>query len=368
MRDRKRLESLRGLEITNAPSGVLPPSDAANPRRAVSTQQARMAPGCQLRARIIRPGGATRRVDPILAVQTRATGWTERPVNMARLQAKSLEKPDEVRPFHDGKVEIFDLGDIVVGRMIFQPGWRWAEQVKPIAGTELCEYHHIGVALAGIFHVRMSDGRELDIGPNTAFEIPPGHDAWVVGDEPFVTLDFAGMRTFGVPAEASGERVLATIMFTDVVDSTALAERIGDTAWRKRLADHNDRARFLFAQFRGREIKETGDGFLVLFDGSARAVRCAAAIRDSVSELGLQIRAGIHTGEVELVTNDVRGVAVHTAARILALAAPAEILVSSTTYELLAGSGIPFLDRGSHELKGLTGTRSLFALGDSARL
>jgi class 3 adenylate cyclase len=283
---------------------------------------------------------------------------------MARLQAKSLANPDEVRSFQSGRVDIYDLGDIVVGRMVFGPGWHWAEQVKQIAGTELCEYHHIGVALSGNFHVRMADGTELDVGPQMAFEIPPGHDAWVVGDEPFVTLDFAGMRTFGVPAAATGERVLATILFTDVVDSTPMAERIGDGPWRTLVADHNDRMRFRLAEYRGREIKQTGDGFLVLFDGSARAVRCAAAMRDSVAELGIQIRAGIHTGEVELVPNDVRGVAVHTAARILALAAPGEILVSGTTYELLAGSGIPLLDRGSHELKGLTGVRSLFALGD----
>ena len=284
---------------------------------------------------------------------------------MARLQAKSLATPDEVRSFQNGRVDIFDLGDIVVGRMVFEPGWHWSEQVKAIAGTELCEYHHIGVALSGRFHVVMADGTESDIGPQTAFEIPPGHDAWVIGDEAFVTLDFAGMRTFGMPAEATGERVLATILFTDLVDSTAMAEKIGDNRWRKLISDHNDRARFQFATFRGREIKQTGDGFLVLFDGTARAIRCAAAIRDSVAELGLQVRAGLHTGEVELVPNDIRGVAVHTAARILAMAAPGEILVSGTTYELMSGSGIPFLDRGSHELKGLTGVRSLFAVGDS---
>jgi class 3 adenylate cyclase len=283
---------------------------------------------------------------------------------MARLQAKSLATPDEVRSFEVGRVDIYDLGDIVVGRSVFGPGWHWAEHVKPLAETELCQYHHIGVALTGHFHVRMSDGSELDIGPQMAFEIPPGHDAWVVGDEEFVTLDFAGMRTFGVPAAASGERILATILFTDVVDSTALAQRIGDSAWRKLLADHNDRMRFLLAQHRGREIKETGDGFLALFDGTARAVRCAAAMVASVAELGIQIRAGLHTGEVEVVPNDVRGVAVHTAARILAFAAPGEVLVSGTTYELLSGSGIPFVDRGTHELRGLEGVRSLFALGE----
>jgi class 3 adenylate cyclase len=281
---------------------------------------------------------------------------------VARLQAKSFDTPDELRSIAHGNVKILDLGDIVVGRMVWEPGWRWSEHVKPIAKTELCEYHHIGVTLSGTVHILMRDGSELDILPNTAYEIPPGHDAWVVGDEPYVSLDFAGMRGFAMSPDTPGERVLATILFTDVVDSTATAERLGDTRWRKVLADQADRVRLNLAAFRGREIKDTGDGFLAIFDGTARAVRCAAVIRDSVAELGIQIRAGIHTGEVEIVPNDVRGVAVHTAARILALAGPGEILVSGTTHELVAGSGLSFEDRGSHELKGLSGVRSVYAL------
>jgi class 3 adenylate cyclase len=282
---------------------------------------------------------------------------------VARLQAKSFDTPDELRSIAHGNVKILDLGDIVVGRMVWEPGWRWSEHVKPIAKTELCEYHHIGVTLSGTVHILMRDGSELDILPNTAYEIPPGHDAWVVGDEPYVSLDFAGMRGFAMSPDTPGERVLATILFTDVVDSTATAERLGDARWRKVLADQADRVRLNLAAFRGREIKDTGDGFLAIFDGTARAVRCAAVIRDSVAELGIQIRAGIHTGEVEIVPNDVRGVAVHTAARILALAGPGEILVSGTTHELVAGSGLSFEDRGSHELKGLSGVRSVYALG-----
>jgi class 3 adenylate cyclase len=284
---------------------------------------------------------------------------------MARLQAKSFETPDELRSMAHGNVKIIDLGDMVVGRLVWEPGWRWSEHVKPIAKTDLCEYHHIGVTLSGAMHVVMRDGSELDITPNAAYEIPPGHDAWVIGDEPYVSLDFAGMRGFAVAPDAHGERVLATILFTDVVDSTATAERLGDTRWRKVLADQADRVRYNLATFRGREIKDTGDGFLAIFDGTARAVRCASVIRDSVAELGIQIRAGIHTGEVEIVPNDVRGVAVHTAARIMALARPGEVLVSGTTYELLAGSGLAFEDRGSHELKGLSGVRSVYALGTS---
>jgi class 3 adenylate cyclase len=285
---------------------------------------------------------------------------------MARLQAKPFTTPDEVRSIPHGKIKILDLGDIVVGQQLWEPGWRWSEHVKPIAKTELCEYHHIGVTVSGIVHVVMRDGTELDITPDTAYEIPPGHDAWVVGDEPYVAFDFAGMRGFLVPPETTGERILATILFTDVVDSTAAAERMGDHRWRQVIADHDDRVRYQLASFRGREVKETGDGFLAIFDGTARAVRCAAAIRDSVAELGVQIRAGIHTGEVEILPNDVRGVAVHVASRIMALGGPGEVLVSGTTHELLAGSGIPFEDRGSHELKGLSGARSVYVLGETA--
>lgn len=283
---------------------------------------------------------------------------------MARLQAKSFDRPDELRSMARGNVKILDLGDVVVGQLVWEPGWRWSEHVKPIAKTELCEYHHIGVTLSGTMHVLMRDGSELEITPNTAYEIPPGHDAWVIGDEPYVSLDFAGMRGFAVAPDTPGERVLATILFTDVVDSTATAERLGDTRWRRVLADQADRVRYNLATFRGREIKDTGDGFLAIFDGTARAVRCAAVIRNAVGELGIQIRAAIHTGEIEIVPNDVRGVAVHTAARILSLAGPGEILVSGTTYELLAGSGLTFQDRGSHELKGLTGVRSVYVLED----
>ena len=280
---------------------------------------------------------------------------------MARLQRKDLSKPDEVRSFGLGRVEIFDMDDIVVGRTVFEPGWRWSEQVKQIAGTALCEYHHLGFTVAGRFHVMMKDGTEMEFGPNQAFEIPSGHDAWVVGDEPWVTLDFAGMRSFARAAAGSGERILTTLLMTDIVDSTLTAERIGDASWRELLARHNERVRFELDRFRGREVTTTGDGFLAVFDSAQSAVVCADSICRASSELGLQIRSGIHTGEVEMVPNNVRGLAVHTVARIVALAAPGEVLVSATTRDLLVGAAVTFEDRGSHELKGLSGTRAVYA-------
>jgi class 3 adenylate cyclase len=281
---------------------------------------------------------------------------------MAHLQSKPLSEPDEIRTFPNGTLEIFDLDDVVVGRTIMQPGWRWSKDVKDIAGTQSCQYHHLGIVISGRVRVEMDDGLTLDIGPESAYEIPPGHDAWVLGDEPYVTIDMAGMRSFARPSTGTGERILGSLLFTDVVDSTATLARVGDGAWRDLVRQHNELAQFELARFRGRLVKQTGDGLLALFDGAERAVRAASAIVAGSAAIGLPIRAGIHTGEIERVPGDVRGVAVHMAARVMAIAEPGEVLVSATTRELLAGSALEFDDRGSHELKGLPGARQLFAV------
>ena len=138
----------------------------------------------------------------------------------------------------------------------------------------------------------MDDGTELDIVAGDAYEIPPGHDAWVVGDATFDAVEFASARNFGIAPDEEDERTLATILFTDIVDSTATLARLGDTAWRRVLLDHNDLLRSELDRFRGREIVTTGDGFLALFDSAARAVRCAAAMTGAVRGLGIEIRAG----------------------------------------------------------------------------
>ena len=281
---------------------------------------------------------------------------------MVRLLRKRLDTPDEIRSFPHGRVEIFEIGDNVVGRTVYEPGWRWSVDVKGIAGTDLCMYHHLGYCLLGLLHVVLEDGTSLEIGAEEAFEIPPGHDAWVIGDEPWITVDFAGMRSFARPSVGTGERILSTILFTDIVDSTAMAVRLGDAKWRELLSHHNELGRYELDRFRGREIDTTGDGFLALFDGAERAVRAAAGICRAAGDLGIQIRAGVHTGEVELVPGNVRGVAVHMAARVMALAGPSEVLVSGTTHDLLAGSDLVFEDRGLHELKGITGARQVYAL------
>ena len=281
---------------------------------------------------------------------------------MARMQRKRFSAPSEVRTFPRGKVDVVELDDLVVGRMTYEPGWRWSVDVKPIAGTDSCQFHHLGIVLSGRLRAEMEDGTEIEVGPGDVFEMPPGHDAWVVGDEPWVCVDFAAMRNFGRTAEHRGERILASILFTDIVDSTAMAQRLGDGAWLEKVAAHNERARFVVNQYSGRLVKTTGDGVLALFDGAERAVRAAAALHDAIGPLGIQVRAGVHTGEVELVPGDVRGVAVHAAARVMAIAGPGETLVSGTTRDLLDITDLEFDDRGSHTFKGLPGSRPIFAL------
>ena len=153
--------------------------------------------------------------------------------------------------------------------------------------------------------------------------------------------------------EAEFDRVLATLLFTDIVGSTAKATDMGDRAWHELLERHHAIVRAMLGRYRGREISTAGDGFLATFEGPARAVRCASAITDAVQALGLEIRAGLHTGEIEVVGEDVRGVAVHIGARVAALAGASEVLVSQTVKDLVAGSGLSFEDAGEHELKGV---------------
>jgi class 3 adenylate cyclase len=279
-----------------------------------------------------------------------------------RLQRKSFATPDQVRTFASGRMDVVTLDEIAIGRFVFQPGWRWSKDVAPITGTRSCQHRHVGYTISGSLEVCMNDGTRLVIGPGDAYEIPPGHDAWVAGDEPWDSVEFTSAHAFGLSPEELGDRVLATILFSDIVDSTALLERLGDKAWAKLLHEHNVRIRAAIDRFRGREMGSFGDGFLALFDGAAKAVHAAAAMDPAVADLGLRVRVGIHTGEVEIVGGQARGVAVHAAARVASLAGPGEVLVSGTTRDLLDGSGLSLESRGEHELKGLRGARSIFAL------
>jgi class 3 adenylate cyclase len=164
----------------------------------------------------------------------------------------------------------------------------------------------------------------------------------------------------GQQAEVPDDRVLATVLFTDIVDSTRRAAEMGDRDWRALLDAHDAVVRSQLARFRGREVNTSGDGFLAMFDGPQRAIRCVMAIRDAVQSLGIQVRAGLHTGECELRGDDIGGIAVHIGARVGALAGPNDVLVSSTLRDLVIGSGLKFEDRGAHELKGVPGEWRLF--------
>jgi class 3 adenylate cyclase len=281
---------------------------------------------------------------------------------MPRLQYKSFATPDEVRAFPNGRAEVVRLDESVVGRAVYQPGWRWSTAMPAIAGTARCQLHHLGYAISGTMHVEMDDGEAIDIPPASVYEIPPGHDAWVVGDEPWRTVEWTSARVFGLVPEGAGGGVLVTVLFTDIVDSTATLQMMGDTAWRDLLVIHNTRLRDQLNTFRGREVKTTGDGFLAIFDSPARAVRCGAAMALSARQMDLPIRVGVHTGEVELVGSDARGFAFHAAARVMALGGPDEVLVSSTTFDLLEGSGLTLEEAGTHEMKGLPGARKVFRL------
>jgi class 3 adenylate cyclase len=279
---------------------------------------------------------------------------------MAGIQRKSLRSPDEVITFPLGTTDEVHLGELVVGRSRHEPGWRWSTHVKPIVGTQTCQFHHVGLLESGTLQVRLHDGTEMTLEADDVMDVPPGHDAWVVGDEPVVTLEWVGAHRWA--SAPTDERVLATILLTDIVDSTALAQRLGDGPWTMLMEDHNGRVRQVLDRFRGREVRTTGDGVLAIFDGAERAVRAAAAIGSALHDLDLTIRAGVHTGEIEIVPGNVSGVAIHIAARLLALAQPGEVLVSGTTRDLIESRELTFTDRGRHELKGVIGARSVFAL------
>jgi class 3 adenylate cyclase len=188
-----------------------------------------------------------------------------------------------------------------------------------------------------------------------------------VGDIESITGEVEEFLT-GVRHDPEPDRALATVLFTDIVGSTERAAQLGDRAWRELLERHDEMARATLARFRGREVKQTGDGFLATFDAPGRAVRCATVMGEAMKELGIELRSGVHTGECELRGEDVGGLAVHVGARVAALGEPGEVLVSSTVKDLVVGSGIGFQPRGTHVLKGVPGEWAVFAaVGEDRR-
>ena len=190
----------------------------------------------------------------------------------------------------------------------------------------------------------------------------PGRDSLAIFDDDGRVLDEIEEFLTGARHDPEPDRVLATVLFTDIVGSTRLAAETGDARWRDLLAEHDALIQKELDRFRGRFVKSTGDGVLATFDGPARAIRCAQAIEGALTGLGVEIRAGLHTGELEMMNGDVGGLAVHIGARVSASAGPAEVLVSSTVKDLVVGSGIEFEDRGVHDLRGVPGEWRLFAV------
>jgi class 3 adenylate cyclase len=190
----------------------------------------------------------------------------------------------------------------------------------------------------------------------------PGADNLVFAGDSDALIDEVEEFLTGARGRAGADRVLATVLFTDMVGSTDRMGDIGDRRWRELLTTHDALVRAEIERSRGRVVKSTGDGVLATFDGPGRAIRCALAMRDSVRPLGIDLRAGLHTGEIEVLGDGVAGMAVHIGARVSALAGTGEVLVSSTVKDLVAGSGIEFVDRGEHELKGVPGSWRLYTV------
>jgi class 3 adenylate cyclase len=211
----------------------------------------------------------------------------------------------------------------------------------------------IGIGHSRYLAERIPGARFLELeGADNLFSIGDT-DAWLGEVEEFLT---------GTRHEREPDRMLATVMFTDIVDSTRRAAELGDRGWRELLARHDVVVRRALERHRGREVKTMGDGFLATFDGPARAIRCAGYVAEEMGSLGIDVRAGLHTGECEVMDGDVGGLAVHIGARVMACAGPGEVLVSSTVRDLVVGSGIEFEDRGERELKGVPGAWRLFAV------
>jgi class 3 adenylate cyclase len=213
----------------------------------------------------------------------------------------------------------------------------------------------VGVEAGRMFAERIPGARMIELPGDD--HIPWFGDADALLDE--IEEFLTGSRHAPEP-----DRALATVLFTDIAGSTARAAALGDRRWREVLERHQTLVRDQLATYGGREVKTMGDGFLATFDGPAKAIRCACAIVERSSSAGVEIRAGVHTGECELIGEDVGGMAVHIGARVAAQAAPSEVLVSSTVKDLVVGSGIEFTDRGSHELKGVPGDWRLLAVAD----
>ena len=283
---------------------------------------------------------------------------------MVKLQRRPFGEPDSVREVPFGHLETYDMGEIRIGRSILQPGWRWSESIKPITRTELCEYHHIGVCLSGRMRIQTREGAELTVDAGQFYEIPAGHEAWVEGDEPYINIEWQPSVAFGEAQGGDFDRIVATLLVTDIVNSTARALELGDGAWRDLLAqhdrggaeparpiprprDHDHRRRVRRPLRRRRAGDPGGAGDLSCGVGARhRGSRGRAHRRDRAGGRQRPRRGRPHRGAD-------RGRS----------PGPGEVYASWATRELLAGSDIGFTDRGRQELKGLSEERRVYLVG-----
>jgi class 3 adenylate cyclase len=278
---------------------------------------------------------------------------------MSGIFIRNFRDADERVAFDHGHLDLVKLSSLALGWEVLEPGWRWSEHVRPIVGTDRCEFHHVSIVLEGRVGFETRDGEQVEAGPGDVLDISPGHHSWVVGDMAAVIMNVQGALGWAKAPDA-GDRVLMTLLFTDIVASTEAAERLGDRAWKHLLAAHEEAVRGLLELHRGREAGTTGDGFVATFESPKQAILCALAIADTSRDLGVEVRASVHTGEVEMAGRELRGLAVHLAARIMGAAGAGEVFVSATVRELAAGAGIEFEDRGSHAFKGIAGERQVY--------
>ena len=257
-------------------------------------------------------------------------------------------------------------------RMAVSPGSA-AAHVRANFDTDVCDVLPLLRVPTLVLHRKETTAWDVRSGRYLADRIPgarfvelPGADfSPSLGDQETLfgaLVSFLDDVATGRQREAEADRVLATVLFTDIVGATSHAAELGDRGWRELLQNHHEVVRTQLGRFRGKEVDTAGDGFLASFDGPARAITCARAIVETMPELGLEVRAGLHTGECELIDGKVAGIAVHTGARVASNAQPGEVLVSSTVRDLVAGSGIAFQDRGLHELTGIPGQWRLYAV------
>jgi class 3 adenylate cyclase len=281
---------------------------------------------------------------------------------MSRVEVRDLDQPEAVVSYELGATNQVRIAQTVVSRHVLQPGWNWEEHARPSAGTPSCELHHRGVVLSGRMGIRTDEGEELVVGPNQVFDLPPGHVTWVEGEDELVMVDWAGGAGFD-PQSGGEARAMATILFTDIVDSTARASEVGDASWKRTVAMHDDVVRNVLpesmdARSRPPAIRSSSPSTMSRAPSAAVCRSSPRLPRSSFRSASVSTAARSSGARTR-----VRRLAVHAAARIVDQAGAGEVLVSRTTRDLAEGAtGLTFESRGQFRLKGLNREYELFSV------